>query len=331
MALALLIIAVMGWVDMSSHAMASFKFFYLLPILIAVTRVSLRAGCMAALASMAVRSVGNMVVNPETRTPVFYWNWFTDLLVYLLMVWAVHGMISLYRELDRRVAARTDQLMQAIRDRRQLERELLEIATHERTAIGSEIHDDLCQQLVGTAFEVKVLADDLSVREPDAARRAQAIVTHVEDAIATARRLARGLLDESIPPEELPDALAELAAKCTEGGVHSQFRLEGNPAIPNAESSAQLLRIAQEAVYNAVHHAKPSFVEIVLGGNEETAFLLIKDDGSGMTPPAVRHKGVGLRIMAQRATVIGGILSIRPRAGKGTAVICHLPLKKKSP
>jgi signal transduction histidine kinase len=101
--------------------------------------------------------------------------------------------------------------------------------------------------------------------------------------------------------------------------------LEGDPAIPDATTAGQLLRIAQEALRNALRHAKPTRVEIVLGGTREAAFLINKDNGCGMPPKGSRGNGMGIRIMEQRASQIGGILSIVPAAGKGTSVICQLP------
>jgi signal transduction histidine kinase len=318
-------IAIIGWRDHSSDALVSYKFFYLLPIVMAVAWLGFRAGCVAAIMSLAVRSIGDLIINPQRTSFISFWNWLTDLLVYLVVVWALHGLISIYREVDRRIERRTRELQETNRACRQLERELLEVASRERSTLGEEIHDDLCQQLVGTAFATKVLAEALATRDPEAANRAQAIVNHIEDSISTARRLAHGLLHERISPTELPDALAALAAGSNRDGLSCRFRLEGDPAIPDATTAGQLLRIAQEALRNALRHAKPTRVEIVLGGTREAAFLINKDNGCGMPPKGSRGNGMGIRIMEQRASQIGGILSIVPAAGKGTSVICQLP------
>jgi signal transduction histidine kinase len=318
-------IAVIALIDHSNSYLMSFKLFYLVPIILAAAWLGLLAGSIAAVACLAVRAAGDLIVNPETISFISFWNWFTDLAMYLVIVWVSHTLISLYRDMDRRVEERTRDLHDSYRVQRQLERELLEVAAHERSAIGREIHDDLCQQLVGTAFATKVLAKDLATRDAVAARNAHRIVGHVEDGIALARRLAQGLLLESIPPSELPSALGELVTRNDDGEVRCRFVVEGDPAVPDAATGAQLLRIAQEALRNALRHARATRVDVVLGGNQEAAFLIIKDDGCGLPPAGARGAGMGLRIMEHRAAVIGGILSIRPAAGKGTAVICHVP------
>lgn len=320
-----LITGAIGWLDFLTGRQVSLELFYFIPIVLAVAWLGAPAGCLVSAASIAIRVIGDLANGAYVNPGVAAWNRFTDLLVYLVLVWVMHGLISLYRELDRRVAERTHALEEAIRGRQRLERELLEIAARERSAVGRELHDDLGQQLVGTALAAKVLAENLAGRDPAAARDAQSIVRYVEEGIAKTRALARGLLLASIEPDELPNELAELAAKGSQGGVPCRFKLEGHPAIADAATAAQLFRIAQEALRNALRHAQPTHVDIVLAGNADSTFLLVKDDGRGLPPPAKRGRGVGLQIMEHRAALIGGRLSLVPAPGEGTRVICHLP------
>jgi signal transduction histidine kinase len=222
---------------------------------------------------------------------------------------------------------RTAALEQANRTRERLERELLDIAASERNAIGRELHDDLCQHLVGTAFATKVLAEHLSASRAEVpARDAQSIVGYVEEGIAKTRQLARGLLLASIEPANLAGELAGLAMKGCESGVACRFRVEGRPVIADAATAAQLFRIAQEAMRNALRHSDPKRVDIVLAGSDEATFLMVHDDGRGLPPPDARNEGLGLQIMEHRAMLIGGTLSVIPASGEGTRVICHIPL-----
>jgi signal transduction histidine kinase len=85
-----------------------------------------------------------------------------------------------------------------------------------------------------------------------------------------------------------------------------------------------LYRIAQEAVNNAVKHARPSQIIISLRRNRSALSLEITDDGDGVSKKSA-SKGMGLQIMQHRANVIGGRLTLESRAGGGTTVKCTLP------
>jgi hypothetical protein len=275
--------------------------------------------------AITARVIGDLANGPYPFPVPAFTNRVTDLGIYLVLVGVLHGLISVYREVDRRVAERTRALLESNSLRERLERELLDIASRERNAMGRELHDDLCQQLVGTAFAAKVLAENLAVSDSGAARDAQSIVRYLDEGIAKTRALARGLLLASIEPSALPDELAELAARSSDEGVLCRFQLEGQPAIGSAATAAQLLRIAQEATRNALRHAGSTHVDIVLAGSDGATVLVIEDDGRGLPPADARGQGMGLEIMQHRAALIGGALSIVPALGGGTCVICHLP------
>ncbi len=320
-----IIVALIGWVDYLTGIRVSLELFYLIPITLTVAWLGPRVGGVVAVICIATRVGGDLANGPYPYPLIVFWNRLTDLAVYLVLVWVMHGLLSLYRELDRRVDERTRALQQANDERQRLERELLDIAARERNAIGRELHDDLCQQLVGTAFAAKVLAEHLASRAPADAHDAQTIVKYVEEGISKTRSLARGLLLASIEPGNLANELADLAAKGTASGVPCRFKVEGRPVINDAATAAQLFRIAQEAMRNALRHARPARVNILLGGTTDASFLMVEDDGCGVPPTATRGSGLGLQIMAHRASLIGGVLSVVPAPGAGTRVICHLP------
>jgi signal transduction histidine kinase len=85
-----------------------------------------------------------------------------------------------------------------------------------------------------------------------------------------------------------------------------------------------LYRIAQEALTNAVKHAKASTIGIRIGSESGKTTLRIIDDGVGIQNMAHTHDGVGLGIMKFRAQSIGGTLTIEPGANRGTMVTCTL-------
>jgi signal transduction histidine kinase len=89
--------------------------------------------------------------------------------------------------------------------------------------------------------------------------------------------------------------------------------------------AAQAYRIAQEAVTNAVRHARAGCVCLTLRGGDGRVVLRVEDDGVGLGPDARGGQGMGLRIMRHRAQAVGGRLRMQRGADGGTAVVCALP------
>ena len=90
----------------------------------------------------------------------------------------------------------------------------------------------------------------------------------------------------------------------------------------------QLYRIAQEAIHNAVKHARPTRIEVRLATEADHVRLRVKDDGRGFRTDGSRQNGMGLRIMHYRAHVIGGVLKIDSSPNRGTEIQCLVPITR---
>ena len=101
--------------------------------------------------------------------------------------------------------------------------------------------------------------------------------------------------------------------------------MQGEGLAP--EHQHELLRIAQEAVSNALRHAHPAHVIIVLTEDTTCWSLAVRDDGRGMTlmPELYAQQGYGLANMRERAGAIGGKFEITSKPGEGTRVEVRLP------
>ncbi|HNC23008.1 MAG TPA: histidine kinase [Opitutaceae bacterium] len=316
---------VVGVIDYSIGPRASVTLLYVIPIALSVAWLGARAGSGIAAVAVLARVAGDLSWGPYEYPEAATWNRFTDLSIYLAMVWALDALLNSQRRLEDRVADRTRELQQAVADRRQLERELLQISSRERNLLGQEIHDDICQHLVGTALSAKVLASHLKGRDPTGAANAEAIVGLIETGAEKSRRLARGLLLGAIEPELLPEKLAEMVEEAGRGGLACRFRHDGRTLVSDAGVAAQLFRIAEEAVRNAGRHAQAQLVQVTLETRGDTILLEVHDDGRGLGPEAPEEDRMGLRIMSNRAAFIGGTLAIRSELGRGTRVVCELP------
>jgi signal transduction histidine kinase len=197
----------------------------------------------------------------------------------------------------------------------------------ERNRLARELHDSVTQQLFAVTLAAQS-ASELLARGEDAAG------TELERVQA----LARGAMDElrSVVFELRPVALeAEGLASALRKHVEVLRRVSGTPielriaAAPalSAPASAQVFRIAQEALQNALRHADATRIEVVLEDGGGTLALVVADDGRGFDPAAsdVRGRRLGLTSMEERAADLGGRLVVDTRPGAGTAVRLEVP------
>jgi two-component system sensor kinase FixL len=212
-----------------------------------------------------------------------------------------------------------------ITERVTLERELTVIGERERNRIGRDIHDGLAQNLAGAKMLLEHLTKKLEEDGSPYAHEAGRGVTLLNRTIKEARELARGL---SPVPEggSLFGALEELAKNSeTVFGIHCTVGFSGTVGQVDEAVKAQLYRIAQEAITNAVKHGKATQVALCCDASNERLELSVSDDGCGV-PDDPTGEGLGLRIMRHRARSVGGRITIARRAGGGTRVACTCPL-----
>jgi len=210
--------------------------------------------------------------------------------------------------------------------RRKLERQIAEASEREQQKLGQDLHDGLCQQLASMSFAARMLADRLGERQLPEAEDAGKIAELLITSISQAKDIARGLYLVQLDAGGLSSALEELAARVRSSfGMNCTFIDRTTAASPEGLASADLFRIAQEAVNNAVKHASPKRVTIILESNEEQTTLTVEDDGCGMPAKAGDTHGLGLNIMHYRARMIGADCSIKASGSGGTVVTCRLP------
>jgi signal transduction histidine kinase len=110
------------------------------------------------------------------------------------------------------------------------------------------------------------------------------------------------------------------------GKIECRFVCRVPVTLDNSQTARHLYRIAQEAVNNALKHARPRCIQIALSRAQGTLRLQIKDDGCGLHKRK-KKSGMGLEIMRHRAHAVGASLEIGSKPGQGVIVTCTLPLK----
>lgn len=193
----------------------------------------------------------------------------------------------------------------------------------ERVRFAREIHDSLAQGFTGIVIQLNA-AEQRLLPDPEQAR------AHIDKA----RDLARQSLDEArrsvnalrsglLTAGNLLGAMEQIGTQLTAGsGIRFEAHLEGQPYALSDDIEAHLLRIGQEALTNAVRHARPRQIDISLRYEPSTVALEIKDDGCGLESSG---DGFGLKNMAERAGQLGGELRIVTQRGDGTRIMATVP------
>ncbi|HQY88814.1 MAG TPA: PAS domain S-box protein, partial [Tepidisphaeraceae bacterium] len=211
-------------------------------------------------------------------------------------------------------------------ERRRLERQILEISKLEQQRIGQDLHDGLCQELTALSFGLQSLENKLNQDSLSSHASAVSKLTSlVDQTLAQARDLARGLNPISIDGGGFPSALSELATRlATLFSIECTFAFNSSTSVINSEVATQLYRIAQEASSNSIRHGRAKRIEIRLESVGEDHVLTIEDDGVGIELNNPKKTGVGLEIMRYRASLVGGVFEISPTSPHGTRVTCTL-------
>jgi PAS domain S-box-containing protein len=208
-------------------------------------------------------------------------------------------------------------------ERKQLERDVVETASLEQRRIGQDLHDSVAQELTALNFLARDLADTMRTDPAKAVGLIERINHGLQRSQQELRAVLRGLVPVAVDSQGLMAALADLASTTQEEGkVRCVFDCPHTVSVADNLTATQLYLIAREAVYNAVKHAQAKTVCIALAAGRELV-LTILDDGIGM-PAVPAAGGLGLRIMRNRAAIVGAKLTIEPAEPAGTLVSCVL-------
>jgi signal transduction histidine kinase len=193
----------------------------------------------------------------------------------------------------------------------------------ERTRFARDIHDTLAQGLTGIMMQLNA-AEQRLAGTPEARTYIEKARQLATDSLEEARRSVSALRAGALGNGSLLDAIAQIGNKLTsDSGVKLETKLEGQPySLPEAFEN-NLLRIAQEALTNAVRHAHASSIFVFLAYRTGSVLLEIGDTGRGMS--GGEPSGFGVDGMRERARQIGGEIKILSDPGRGTRIMVTVP------
>jgi len=215
---------------------------------------------------------------------------------------------------------------------RSLANQVIQAGDRERASLARELHDSTAQTLAALLLELSVLAGENT--DPRLEQRITRIRSIVTDVLDEVRMLAHTVHPRVLDDLGLVAALQLLARESVErGNVSVTYNGPAKVESIDAACASALYRVAQEAVGNAMRHARAKSITIKLSVLNGEAQLEIADNGIGFAPDEVerRRPGMGLFTMRERAALVGGQLALRTGAGQGTRVIASVPISAASP
>jgi signal transduction histidine kinase len=197
----------------------------------------------------------------------------------------------------------------------------------ERNRLARELHDSVTHQLFGVSLTAEAA---VTVLDDDPAQ-ARVQLARVQELAREAMEELRSLIFELRPPDVESEGLLVALRKHVDVlrrvyrrdvGLH----VDGDPELP-PETGAEVLRIVQEALQNALRHSSAERLDVFLDADDEMVRVRVVDDGSGFDPgaPGLRARRLGLTSMEERARSVGGRLSITSRPAEGTTIALEVP------
>ena len=278
--------------------------------------------------------VGDALAVDFAIDPPWFRMWYVTVLAVMVGVIVVIGMIkwALRRTRSRNLALEklVQERTEALRTTMQrLEEETRNAATlAERNRLAGEIHDSLQQGLSGLILQL------------DATLKLPCVSTDVRSRLNVARSMVSftrhevqnavwNLESPLLENDDLGEALHKMAELIGSRTPQIELRISGPPRQLSSSAKHHLLRIAQEAITNAVRHGAASRITVSLHYADDAVTLLVKDDGRGFLPQQVLTWELGhfgLRGLRGRADKINGNLQITSEPGRGTSIQIRVPM-----
>jgi PAS domain S-box-containing protein len=199
----------------------------------------------------------------------------------------------------------------------------VETQEQERGEIGKELHDNVNQVLTTTKLYLELASSNAELKDELINKSTKNIVNVINEI----RQLSRSLMDPSIGDLGLVDSIHDLV-----GNINLTRKLHVTLVVDDSidpllskNQKLTTFRIIQEALNNAIRHAKATTVNIDISKKEDAIEMMIKDDGIGFNPQTIK-KGAGLKNIQNRVYLIDGTHSIESQPEQGCTLIINFPI-----
>jgi len=259
---------------------------------------------------------------------------------------------SRYVQLESRVASDEKENLSAIRtvmvditerkkaeDRiKSLNRELLKSQEDERQMISRELHDRIAQELSAVKMGYDALFNNLPDALVEVKDRAAALSKILQNAIITVRDLSYELRPPGLERGNIVDSLFYFCNEFSEGsGIGVEFYSIGMENMEiDSFTAINIYRQVQEGLFNVRKHAEAGRVRVTCSLIGSEIVICIIDNGKGFDvakrmASLTAEKRMGLRSMEERASLMGGAMTVWSKPTQGTRISIRIPYGKKAP
>ncbi|MDX8045086.1 sensor histidine kinase [Gracilibacillus sp. S3-1-1] len=260
-------------------------------------------------------SLASMLKNQSFSEPVCYEE-----------MYQVHHRL---KELQQYIQEQTKRTQKLIDERASAQEETInQVISEERNRLARELHDSVSQELFAASMLVSAVIASNKEQSDIMTKQLYQIEAMIQQAQLEMRALLLHLrpvlLKDKSLNEGMEQLLEELHAKVP---MDISWRLEDIDVNKGIED--HLFRILQEAISNALRHAKPSTIDVLLIERDELLILRIVDDGIGFNIHEKKDNSYGLTNMYERAAEIGARLNVMSLPNEGTKIEIRVPLINK--
>ncbi len=200
----------------------------------------------------------------------------------------------------------------------------VEVQETERRRIAGDLHDDIGSLLSATRLYLRQLTPDATAER--AAEIKDQALNILDEMIQNTRRITHDLLPPALEKFGFQAAAEDLCERIDlSGGLRVSFTAATEDRLPPKREIA-LYRVLQELLNNTMKHAKAKNINVDLSWGKDQFNFMYQDDGKGFDLTTIKSKGLGLRNIESRVSLIGGSLSSVTSPGNGLRVNISLPL-----
>jgi signal transduction histidine kinase len=237
-------------------------------------------------------------------------------------------------ELETRVEERTREWKFETGARKEAEIQYKAILS-ERTRLAQELHDTLLQGFTGVGLKLDAVTSNLPPSLAATKEQIQKILKQSDEYLSEARRAVWQLRSPSLQaPEDFSEALKKVSERALQGtSISLRFTTCGTESKLETDIEDDFLRICEEAVTNAVRHANPTEVEVMLEYTANELRLRVRDNGRGFDPngsDSAKDGHFGLIGIRERTKRLAGNLSLNSQPGQGTEILVIVSSSPKS-
>jgi signal transduction histidine kinase len=214
-----------------------------------------------------------------------------------------------------------------------LTHELLRAQESERRRIALELHDNVAQNLSSLKICCETLFDDEAEVSRRLRERAAVLAGMLQQCIGSVRDMSYALCPPGLDQLGLVQALEQFCREIEhDAGVPVELTVAGMEGVRlGRDAEINLYRLVQEALRNAVRHARADRVAVKLVASSPNLILRVEDDGRGFDVDARRaelheDRHMGLQSMEERARLLGGQFQIVSKVDKGTRIFVQIPM-----